>query len=86
LAGRDGIGVTGFPFRSTSQLLAHLRVARLPALKHQSSPVTKALFHLLIDEAVGNWSVARQRGVLALAFDHGKMKSVCEAFVTSFYI
>jgi uncharacterized protein (UPF0332 family) len=44
-----------------------------------------ALFHLLIDEAVGNWSIARQRRILARTFDHGKMKSVCEDHVKNFY-
>src|ERR1700682_5193702 len=55
------------------------------SLRRAVSTAYYALFHLLIDEAVGNWSVARQRGVLARTFDHGKMKSVCEALVTSFY-
>lgn len=44
-----------------------------------------ALFHLLIDEAVGNWSIVRQRSILARTFDHGKMKSVCADLVKSFY-
>jgi hypothetical protein len=44
-----------------------------------------ALFHLLIDEAVGNWRVARQRSILARTFDHARMKNVCEAYVTNFY-
>jgi hypothetical protein len=30
-------------------------------------------FHLLIDEVVGNWGIARQRSTLGRAFDHGKM-------------
>lgn len=55
------------------------------SLRRAVSTAYYALFHLLIDEAVGNWSVARHRGVLARTFDHGKMKSVCEALVTSFY-
>jgi len=55
------------------------------SLRRAVSAAYYALFHLLIDEAVGNWGVARQRGVLARTFDHGKMKSVCEALVTNFY-
>ncbi len=55
------------------------------SLRRAVSTAYYALFHLLIDEAVGNWRVARQRGVLARTFDHGKMKSVCEALVTNFY-
>ncbi len=37
-----------------------------------------ALFHLLIDEAVGNWSIARQRSTLARTFEHKEMKRVCD--------
>ena len=44
-----------------------------------------ALFHLLIDEAVGNWSVIRQRSILARMFDHGKMKRICEDHVNQFF-
>jgi hypothetical protein len=44
-----------------------------------------ALFHLLIDEAVGNWGVPRQRSILARTFDHGKMKGISEDHITSFY-
>jgi hypothetical protein len=55
------------------------------SLRRAVSTSYYALFHLLIDEAVGNWSVARQRSVLARTFDHAKMKNVCEAHVTSFY-
>ncbi len=44
-----------------------------------------ALFHLLIDEAVGNWAIARQRDILARTFDHGTMKKVCEEQVKAFF-
>jgi len=47
------------------------------SLRRAVSTAYYALFHLLIDQAVGNWGVERQRGVLARTFDHGKMKSVC---------
>lgn len=44
-----------------------------------------ALFHLLVDEAVCNWGIERQRNILARLFDHGKMKKVCEEHVTQFF-
>src|ERR1700678_2810607 len=44
-----------------------------------------ALFHLLIDEALSNWGIARQRSILARTFDHGKMRSVCEEQIKSLY-
>ena len=55
------------------------------SLRRAVSTAYYALFHLLIDEAVGNKGIARQRSVLARTFDHAKMKSVCEAYVASFY-
>jgi hypothetical protein len=55
------------------------------SLRRAVSTAYYALFHLLIDEAVGNWSVARQRSVLARTFDHARMKSVCDSYVTNFY-
>ena len=55
------------------------------SLRRAVSTAYYALFHLLIDEAVGNWGVARQRSILARTFDHGKMKGVCEDQVRSFY-
>jgi uncharacterized protein (UPF0332 family) len=55
------------------------------SLRRAVSTAYYALFHLLIDEAVGNWGVARQRSLLARTFDHRKMKAVCEDHVTSSY-
>src|SRR5271169_916243 len=55
------------------------------SLRRAVSTAYYALFHLLIDEAVGNWSVVRQRSLLARTFDHGKMKNVCENCVKQFY-
>lgn len=55
------------------------------SLRRAVSTAYYALFHLLIDEAVGNWGVARQRSILARTFDHGKMKNICEDHVKSFY-
>jgi uncharacterized protein (UPF0332 family) len=54
-------------------------------LRRAVSTAYYALFHLLIDEAVGNWGIARQRSILARTFDHGKMKSICEDHVRYFY-
>jgi hypothetical protein len=55
------------------------------SLRRAVSTAYYALFHLLIGEAVGNWSVARQRSILARTFDHGKMRAVCQNHVTEFF-
>jgi uncharacterized protein (UPF0332 family) len=55
------------------------------SLRRAVSTAYYALFHLLIDEAVGNWAVERQRSVLARTFDHGRMKKVCEDYVNNYY-
>ena len=55
------------------------------SLRRAVSKAYYALFHLLIDEAVGNWGIAGQCSVLARTFDHAKMKNVCEVHVTSCY-
>lgn len=55
------------------------------SLRWAVSTAYYALFHLPIDEAVGNWGVARQRSILARTFDHGKMKGICEDQVRAFY-
>jgi uncharacterized protein (UPF0332 family) len=55
------------------------------SLRRAVSTAYYALFHLLIDEAVGNWAVERQRSVLARTFDHGRMKKVCEDHVNNYY-
>ncbi|HEV2687174.1 MAG TPA: hypothetical protein VGV35_01430 [Bryobacteraceae bacterium] len=55
------------------------------SLRRAVSTAYYALFHLLIDEAVGNWGITRQRGVLARTFEHDKMKKVCEDHVKLFY-
>ncbi len=56
------------------------------SLRRAVSTAYYALFHLFIDEAVGNWGVARQRSILARTFDHARMKNVCEEHVRNFYI
>jgi len=48
------------------------------SLRRGVSTAYYALFHLLIDEAVSQWSVERQRSILARTFDHGKMKVICD--------
>src|SRR5450755_2868472 len=44
-----------------------------------------ALFHLLVDDAVGKWFVPHQRSALARTFEHRTMKVVCDEFVKNFY-
>jgi hypothetical protein len=41
-----------------------------------------ALFHLLISEATNNWREESLRPALGRIFEHGKMKSACEAKVS----
>src|SRR6266704_2790378 len=48
------------------------------SLRRAVSTEYYALFHLLIDEAVGKWAVERQRSILARTFEHGKMKGICD--------
>jgi hypothetical protein len=55
------------------------------SLRRAVSTAYYALFHLLIDEAVGNWGVPRHRSILARTFDHGKMKGIAEDHIRSFY-
>jgi uncharacterized protein (UPF0332 family) len=55
------------------------------SLRRAVSTAYYALFHLLIDEAVSNWAVARHRSKLARTFDHGPMRRVCDDCVQSFY-
>ena len=51
--------------------------AKQASLRRAVSTAYYALFHLLIDEAVGHWAVERQRSVIARTFEHDKMKKVC---------
>jgi uncharacterized protein (UPF0332 family) len=55
------------------------------SLRRAVSTAYYALFHLLIDEAVGHWGVARHRSILARTFDHRKMKLISEDHIKSFY-
>jgi uncharacterized protein (UPF0332 family) len=53
------------------------------SLRRAVSTAYYALFHLLIDEAVSQWSVERQRSILARTFDHSKMKGICDGVLES---
>ena len=55
------------------------------SLRRAVSTAYYALFHLLIDDAVGHWGVVRQRSILARTFDHNKMRNVCEDHVRLFF-
>jgi uncharacterized protein (UPF0332 family) len=59
---------------------------REASLRRAVSTAYYALFHLLIDEAVSQWGVARQRSILARTFEHRDMKKVCDEHARSFYI
>lgn len=56
------------------------------SLRRAVSTAYYALFHLLIDEAVGKWGIPHQRSALARTFEHGSMAKVCEESVNGFYI
>jgi uncharacterized protein (UPF0332 family) len=51
------------------------------SLRRAVSTAYYALFHLLIDEAVGKWAVERQRSRLARTFEHDGMKRKCAEVV-----
>jgi uncharacterized protein (UPF0332 family) len=53
------------------------------SLRRAVSAAYYALFHLLIDEAVGKWTVERHRSKLARTFDHHKMKGICDEVLKS---
>lgn len=53
-------------------------------LRRAVSTAYYALFHLLIDEAVSHWAVARHRSKLARTFDHGAMRKICEDQIKNF--
>jgi hypothetical protein len=55
------------------------------SLRRSVSTAYYALFHLLIDDAVSKWAVARQRGALGRTFEHQAMRTVCEDYVRNFY-
>jgi uncharacterized protein (UPF0332 family) len=60
--------------------LAHKEPAnpKQASLRRAASTAYYALFHLLIDEAVGKWAVERHRSILARTFEHSKMKGTCD--------
>ena len=51
------------------------------SLRRAVSTAHYALFHLLIDEAVSQWAVERQRNRLARTFEHDGMKRKCAEVV-----
>jgi uncharacterized protein (UPF0332 family) len=53
------------------------------SLRRAVSTAYYALFHLLIDEAVGKWAIERQRSILARTIEHGKMKGICDDVLKS---
>jgi len=58
---------------------------KVASLRRAVSTAYYALFHLLIDEAVGHWGVARYRSTLARTFEHKLMRKVCDNLVAQFY-
>jgi uncharacterized protein (UPF0332 family) len=50
---------------------------RQASLRRAASTAYYALFHLLISEAVANWSQSECRPLLGRVFEHGKMKQAC---------
>ncbi len=55
------------------------------SLRRAVSTAYYDLFHLLIDEAVSNLAVERQRGDIGRTFEHKAMKNVCEGQVKNYY-
>lgn len=53
-------------------------VPKQASLRRAVSTAYYALFHRLIDDAVGKWSVERHRSILARTFEHPKMKGICD--------
>lgn len=51
------------------------------SLRRAVSTAYYALFHLLIDEAVGKWAVERQRSILSRTVAHDRMKKICDEVV-----
>jgi hypothetical protein len=54
------------------------------SLRRAVSTAYYALFHLLISEAIANWSRPELRGALARVFDHGPMKQAADKRVSEF--
>ncbi len=63
----------------------HPQPPKQASLRRAVSTAYYGLFHLPIDEAVGNWGVARQLSILARTFEHRAMKKVCEEHLKNFY-
>lgn len=54
------------------------------SLRRAVSTAYYALFHLLIDDAVSNWGIERQRSILARTFEHGRMRGICDEVCKDF--
>jgi uncharacterized protein (UPF0332 family) len=54
------------------------RKPKQASLRRAVSTSYYAVFHLLIEEAVSQWAVERQRSILARTFEHSRMKAVCD--------
>jgi len=50
---------------------------RQASLRRSASTAYYALLHLLISEAVSNWSSYEHRPALARVFEHGKIRTAC---------
>jgi uncharacterized protein (UPF0332 family) len=63
-----------------ARLLANLEKnrPRQASLRRAVSTAYYALFHLLTTAAVHNWKTARQRALLARAFEHRRMHEACK--------
>ena len=53
------------------------------SLRRAVSTAYYALFHLLVDESVANWSRPNLRAALGRAFDHGLMKNASNRILNS---
>jgi hypothetical protein len=62
-----------------------MRQPKQANLRRAVSTAYYALFHLLIDEAVENWGIVRQRSILARIFDHAKMRKIYEDHVRNYF-
>lgn len=63
--------------------LVHSKPPTQASLRRAVSAAYYAVFHLLIAEAVSNWSDAASRAALGRAFEHGVMKTASNRLVNS---
>ena len=55
------------------------------SLRRAVSTAYYGLFHLLINEAVANWGVARQRSILAKNIRARQDETICQDHIRKFY-